>query len=264
MDNKRTRLLPPVIVLAAFLLLWQGAVWLLNTDAYILPSPSAIAKQAYDSGPDLAHHMRATLSITLLGFGIGAVIGFAIAALLHVIPWAKSGFYPLLVLSQNVPVMALGPLLVLWFGFGLLPRVILITLVTFFPVAVAMMTGLSKSDGSLRNYMRMIGASKSQLFWRLELPGSLPHLFSGLKIAASYSVISAIYAESIGSDSGLGYFILLARHGFETAKIFAAIAVIVLLSLALFGVIALAERLLVRGAASASASASARKEGRHS
>ena len=192
--------------------------------------------------------MWGTLRITLLGFGAGALLGFLIAALLHVIPWAKSGFYPLLVLSQNVPIMAIGPLLVLWFGFGMLPRVILIALVTFFPVAVAMMTGLSKSDGRLFEYMRMIGASPNQLFWRLELPGAMPHLFSGLKIAASYSVISAIYAEAIGSDSGLGYFILIAQHGFETVKVFAAIAVIVLLSLALFGVIALAERLFVRGA----------------
>ncbi|MBM7564542.1 ABC transporter permease [Paenibacillus sacheonensis] len=258
MGSKRTGLLPPVIVLAAVLLLWQAAVWLLNTDAYILPSPTAIAKQAYDSAPQLAHHMRSTLVMTLIGFVVGASLGFLIAALLHVIPWVKSGFYPLLVLSQNVPIMALGPLLVLWFGFGMLPRVILITLVTFFPVAVAMMTGLSKSDGGLYNYMRMIGATQSQLFWRMELPGSMPHLFSGLKIAASYSVISAIYAESIGSDSGLGYFILLAQHGFETAKVFAAIAVIVLLSLALFGVIALAERMFVRG------SASSRREGKQS
>ncbi|MFC4808543.1 ABC transporter permease [Paenibacillus sp. GCM10023250] len=249
MGNKRALLLPPAIVMAALLLLWQGAVWLFGTEAYVLPAPSAIAKQAMDSAPLLAHHMRATLGITLLGFGIGAAAGFLIAALLHVLPWVRAGFYPLLVLSQNVPVMAIGQLLVLWFGFGALPRVILIALVTFFPIAVATMTGLSKSDGKLYDYMRMIGASRSQLFWRLELPGAVPHLFSGLKIAASYAVISAIYAEAIGADSGLGYFMLIAQHGFETAKVFAAIGVIVLLSLALFGAIALAERLLARGAA---------------
>ncbi|RAP76340.1 ABC transporter permease [Paenibacillus montanisoli] len=245
MGNKR--ILPPVLVLALFLLIWQAAVALFQVDAYLLPSPIAIAKQIYDEHEQLLRHLLATLGMTLLGFGAGALLGFVLAGLLHLIPGAKAGFYPLLVLTQNVPLMALGPLLVLWFGFGTLPRVILITLVTFFPVAVAMLTGLMQSDEKLVNYLRMIGASKRKLFWRLELPSSVPHLFSGLKIAASYSVITAIYAESIGSSKGLGYYILLAQRGFETANVFAAIALIVLLSLVMFGAIALAEHLYNRG-----------------
>lgn len=262
MDNNRrnrNRILPPVIVLALFLILWQAAVRIFDIDAYVLPSPASIVKQGFDDWSSLLHHMKATLGITLLGFGIGAVLGFLLAALLHVIPGAKSGFYPILVLTQNVPLMALGPLLVIWFGFGLLPRVVLITLVTFFPVVVAMLTGLTQCDPKLMNYMRMIGAKRGHLFWRLELPSSVPHLFSGLKIAASYSVISAIYAESIGSNKGLGYYILLKQRGFETAKVFAAVAVIVLMSLILFGTITLLERLFVRGESSRTAAASRRR-----
>ncbi|MBW7460834.1 ABC transporter permease subunit, partial [Paenibacillus sepulcri] len=155
--------------------------------------------------------------------------------------------YPLLVLTQNVPVIALGSLLVVWFGFGILPRLILIMLVCFFPVVVAMLTGLTQSDPKLVDYMKMIGASKSQLFWRLELPNAVSYLFSGLKIAASYSVISAIYAESIGGSEGLGNFMLVSQRGWQTANVFSAIAIIVVLSLILFGIISLAEQILVRG-----------------
>ncbi|REE94332.1 ABC-type nitrate/sulfonate/bicarbonate transport system permease component [Paenibacillus taihuensis] len=262
MDNKQNRkFLPPVIVLALFLLIWQAAVRIFDIDAYVLPSPASIVKQGLNDWSSLLQHMKATLGITLLGFGIGAVLGFLLAALLHIIPGAKAGFYPLLVLTQNVPLMALGPLLVIWFGFGMMPRVVLITLVTFFPVVVAMLTGLTQCDPKLMNYMRMIGAKRAQLFWRLELPSSVPHLFSGLKIAASYSVISAIYAESIGSNKGLGYYILLKQRGFETAKVFAAVAVIVMLSLILFGAITLLERMFVRGRVPSTSSRLRRKKG---
>ena len=122
----------------------------------------------------------------------------------------------------------------------------LVMLVCFFPIAVAMLTGLTQSDPKLIEYMKMIGASKRQQFWRLELPNAMPYLFSGLKIAASYSVISAIYAESIGGSKGLGNYMEVSQRGCQTANVFSAIAIIVILSLLLFGLINLAERLLVR------------------
>ncbi|WP_274651597.1 ABC transporter permease [Paenibacillus humicola] len=245
-SNKR-KWLPPLAVFAAFLVVWQAAVVLLHIDEYVLPSPLVVAANTIAEAPRLLEHTKATLAITLIGFAAGSAAGFALAALLHLIPGARAGVYPLLVLTQNVPLMALGPLLVLWFGFGMMPRVLLIMLVCFFPVSVAMLTGLTQTDRALLNYMKMIGATRSQLFRRLELPSAVPYLFSGLKIAASYSVISAIYAESIGGSKGLGSFMLLSQRGFETANVFSAIAVIVLLSLALFGLIAAAERLFLRG-----------------
>ena len=144
--------------------------------------------------------------------------------------------------SGNGVGTASGRLVWLWY----FAWVILIVLVCFFPVAVAMLTGLTQSDPKLADYMNMIGASR-QRFWRLELPGSVPYLFSGLKIAASYSVISAIYAEATGASKGLGYYMELSKNGFKTANVFAAIAIIVMLSLLFFGLINLAERLLLRG-----------------
>ena len=247
MDSKLRKWLPPFLVFAVFLMVWQAAVDLFHIDEYILPSPLVIARNTLAVAPRLLEHTQETLTITLIGFAAGAAAGFVLAALLHLLPGARAGLYPLLVLTQNVPLMALGPLLVLWFSFGMLPRVLLIMLVCFFPVAVAMLTGLTQTERALMNYMRMIGASRRTLFLRLELPCAVPYLFSGLKIAASYSVISAIYAEAIGGSKGLGSFMLISQHGFETSNVFSAIAVIVLLSFALFGFIAAAERLCLRG-----------------
>jgi ABC-type nitrate/sulfonate/bicarbonate transport system permease component len=238
---------PPAIVLALFIAAWQAAVTLLDIPDYELPAPLDIAANTIAEAPRLLEHLRSTVSTTLLGFAAGAAAGFLLAALLHLLPGARAGLYPLLVLSQNVPVMALGPLLVIWFGFGMVPRVLLVILVCFFPVVVAMLSGLTQTDRGLMNYMKMIGASRRQLFLRLELPASLPYLFSGLKLAASYSVISAIYAEAIGGSKGLGSYMLLSQRGFELTNEFSAIAVVILLSLLMFAVIAAAEKLVLRG-----------------
>lgn len=145
-----------------------------------------------------------------------------------------------------MPSIALGPLLIIWFGFGLLPKIVLITLVCFFPVAVAAMGGLAQSDRVMLNYMKMAGASNWQIFTKLELPGSLPSLFSGLKISATYAVMGAVVAEWIGADKGIGYYMLLQKASYRTDRMFVAIVIIVLLSLVLFALIALLERWLVR------------------
>ncbi|UVI32443.1 ABC transporter permease [Paenibacillus spongiae] len=237
---------PPAAVLASLIVIWQAAVMLFGIEDYVLPSPLDIAKEFVSVAPRLFEHASATLGITLLGFAAGSAAGMLLAALLHLVPWVKAGFYPLLVLTQNVPVFVLINLFVIWFGFGMMPRVLLLMLVCFFPVAVAMLTGLTQADPKLVNYMKMIGATKRQLFWRLELPGSISYLFSGLKIAASYSVISAIYAESNGADKGLGKFIQLASNGWQTSRLFVGIVTIITISLLLFGAITIAEKLSVR------------------
>ena len=207
MASKASRLgaiWPPALVMAAFLLVWEAAVRLSGVEPWLLPGPSLIWHDAWRALPRLTEHTVATLQLTLLGFAGGTAAGFALAALLHLLPLVRSGVYPILVLSQNVPIIAIGPLLVVWFGFGLLPKLLLVILVCFFPVCVAMLSGLQGTDPALERYMRMIGAGRWQRFISLELPGSITHLFSGLKIAASYSVTSAVVAEWIGSSRGLG------------------------------------------------------------
>ncbi|WP_342563986.1 ABC transporter permease [Paenibacillus sp. FSL R7-0345] len=237
---------PPLVAVVLFLGIWQLAVSAFGIEAWILPGPGAIARSSADNAASIWSHTAATLRLTLIGFPIGTGVGLIVALLLHLLPWLKRALYPLLILSQNVPSIALAPLLVIWFGFGLLPKIVLITLVCFFPVAVAAMGGLAQSDRMMMNYMKMAGASKWQIFTKLELPGSLPSLFSGVKISATYAVMGAVVAEWIGADKGLGYYMLLQKSAYRTDNVFVAIAIIVLLSLVLFAIIALAERWLVR------------------
>ncbi|MBT2289953.1 ABC transporter permease [Paenibacillus albidus] len=237
---------PPFVAVIFFLAVWQLAVSLFRIEAWILPSPSGIAREFTGNAAGIWTHTAATLRLTMIGFPIGTGVGLVVALLLHLLPWAKRAFYPLLILSQNVPSIALGPLLVIWFGFGLLPKIVLITLVCFFPVAVAAMGGLAQSDRVMMNYMKMAGASKWQIFTKLELPHSLPALFSGVKISATYAVMGAVVAEWIGADKGIGYYMLLQKSAYRTDRMFVAIVIIVLLSLVLFALIALLEKWLVR------------------
>ncbi|MFF2484545.1 ABC transporter permease [Paenibacillus sp. NPDC058071] len=249
MDNKRQawrKAAPPALLLATLLLAWEAAVDWGGIPEWQLPAPSAVLAEMASIWPRLMEHTAATVKLALIGFAGGATAGFALASLLHLLPSARTAVYPLLVLSQNVPVVAIGPLLVMWLGYGILPKLMLVWMVCFFPVSVAILQGLKDTDPALRNYMRMIGASRGQLFWRLELPNAVTHLFSGLKIAASYAVLSAIVAEWIGAQKGLGYFMLLSSKGFQPNRVFAAVFLIVTMSLLLFGLVALAEKAVVR------------------
>ncbi|MBD2846140.1 ABC transporter permease [Paenibacillus sp. IB182496] len=246
MGNKWLAYWPSAAVMTALLLLWQGAVIVFDIEEWFLPGPAAIVRETAAIWPRLLEHTGATLRLTLLGYALGTTAGIAVGMLFHLAPGLRRSTYPLLVLSQNVPIIVLGPLLLMWLGFGMLPKIVLLVLVCFFPVSVAMLAGLGSADSSLTNYMRMIGAGNWTIFRRLELPHAVPSLFSGLKIAAAYSVTSAIVAEWIGASKGLGYFIQLSARGFQAPRVFAAVLIIVLLSMLLFGAVALAERRLLR------------------
>lgn len=249
MGNRRSvwsKIWPPAIVLTALLACWQTASSLGLFQQWLLPSPISIVQEAIRIWPRLMTHTEATVQLTLLGFAGGSAVGFVLAALLHLIPGVRAAVYPLLVLSQNVPVIAIAPILTMLLGWGLLPKALLVIMVCFFPITVAMLSGLMNTDAQLRNYLQMIGIRKWQLFWRLELPHAVVHLFSGLKIAASYSVLSAVVAEWLGTNKGLGSFMLISSKGFMPERVFAAVIIIVALSLTLFGLVTLAERLVIR------------------
>ncbi|RXZ77007.1 ABC transporter permease [Paenibacillaceae bacterium] len=246
MASKLRSIWPPAAVIVALLVVWQLAVWVFGIEAWLLPGPDEIYRQAAAIWPRLWEHVQATIRLAALGFTAGVAVGIVLAALLHLIPGARAGAMPLLVLSQNVPTIVLYPLLMIWFGLGLMPKLLLIVLVCFFPVAVSMLGGLAQSDPRLMNYMQMIGASKWQIFRRLELPHAVPYLFTGLKIAATYSITGVIVAEWMGASKGVGYFIKLSSSSFMTARVFAGVLIIVVLSLAVFGIIALLERWFIR------------------
>ena len=174
------------------------------------------------------------------------VLGLITAILLYLIPYLKDALYPLLILSQNIPTIVLAPLLVIWFGFGMLPKIIVITLVCFFPVTVAALDGFKQTPSELKHYLAMAGANKRQMFWKLEFPYAFPSIFSGIKISATYSVLGAVISEWFGAKEGIGVYMTLASSSFRTDRVFVAIFVIMILSLLLFALIQGLEKILVR------------------
>ncbi|MBD1380277.1 ABC transporter permease [Bacillus sp. IB182487] len=214
---------------------------------WLIPRPSAILLEGIQSFGDFRHHIFSTIRLTLVGFTIGTSIGIVLSILLHLLPKIKDMLYPLLILSQNVPIIVLAPLLVIWFGFGLLPKVIVISLVCFFPVVISALDGFRQTPSEWKHYVKMMGASRSQLFWKLEMPYALPAIFSGLKISATYSVMGAVISEWLGAKSGIGVYMTLASSSFRTDRVFVAILTIMIVSLLFFALIVYLERLFIKG-----------------
>jgi ABC-type nitrate/sulfonate/bicarbonate transport system permease component len=236
----------PFFVLLLLFFIWELVVKKANVPEWLLPAPTQIIIEGISGWESFSAHLIATTKLGVSGFAIGVGIGLLTAVLLHVIPFVRESVYPLLILSQNVPVIVLAPLLVIWFGFGVLPKMIVITLVCFFPVTVAALDGFKQTASDLIHFMRMAGASRQQLFWKLELPHALPSIFSGIKISATYSIMGAVISEWLGAKSGIGVYMTLASSSFRTDRVFVAIFAIMALSLIFFGIIMLVERLFIR------------------
>lgn len=236
------------IIFIAFLLsIWELIVRFADVPHWLLPAPSAILKEGFQSYDTFLPHALATVQLAILGLAIGILCGLTVAVILHRFTFIRELFYPILIMSQNVPVLVLAPLLIIWFGFGLLPKLIIICLVCFFPIVISAMDGFRQTSPELRYYFEMIGATKAQTFWKLEWPYAYPAIFSGIKIAATYSVMGAVIAEWLGAKKGIGVYMTLAQSSFRTDRVFVAIFAIVFLSLLLFSVIRLIEKLVVKG-----------------
>jgi ABC-type nitrate/sulfonate/bicarbonate transport system permease component len=240
------KFLPPVVSLALFILLWQAACRVFSLPPYILPDPLRIAERMGEESSLLLKHVVATFQLALMGVVIGVVCGMAVALVLHFIPLLRVAVSPHIVMSQNIPLIVMGPLLMIWFGFGLTPKLILLVIVCFFPIAWSMLAGLRHAEPHLREYLAMIGASRWQILRRLELPASLPYFFSGLKITTTYSISSVVVAEWLGASKGIGYYLYLKFKGYDTAAVFGAVVCIIALSLLFYGAAVLLERLVIR------------------
>lgn len=236
-----------IIFIAFLLFIWELIIHVANIPQWLLPAPSAIVVEGIHSYQTFLPHVIATIQLALLGLTIGVLCGLSVAVLLHRSATMRAFVYPILIVSQNVPVLVLAPLLIIWFGFGLLPKLIIICLVCFFPIVIAAMDGFRQTSPELKHYFAMIGASKRQTFWKLEWPFAYPSIFSGIKIAATYSVMGAVIAEWLGAKKGIGVYMTLAQSSFRTDRVFVAIFAIVLLSLLLFSGIRLLEKLIVKG-----------------
>lgn len=233
--------------LLVLFLLWELLIRITETPKWILPAPSDVIKEAAASFNDFYGHLLSTICLAIVGLVLGCTVGLLISIILHRLPKVNEVLYPLLILSQNIPTIVLAPLLIIWFGFGLLPKLIVISLVCFFPIVVSSMDGFKQTAPELKHYMEMIGASRKQTFWKLEFPHALPSIFSGLKIAATYSVMGAVISEWLGAKKGIGVYMTLAQSSFRIDRVFVAIGFIMLLSISLFGVIRLLEKLVVKG-----------------
>lgn len=248
----KRRLLLPALLLAALVGAWQVAAStgaladLLNLESFLVPSPAEIAKALWDSGSLVLENARVTLEEIVLGFLIGLALGLGFGFLLRPFETLRLTTYPLIVASQAIPILVFAPILVVWFGFGIGPKLAVVALVCFFPVAVATADGLRSVDPEAVKMMRTLDASRAQLLWRLEAPTSLPFAFSGAKIGATFAPIAAVFGEWVGAESGLGRLILQDNAQLNTSRVFAAAFVLAAIALALYGLLALAERRVVR------------------
>lgn len=245
MRNAWNKIWRPAVVLLLLLIIWQISVTFFQIEEWLLPSPLSIGREALTSWESFSLHLLSTTKLSLYGFLIGTAVGLVIAITLHRVTFLRKAIYPLLILTQNIPIIVLAPLLIIWFGFGLLPKLIIITLVCFFPITIACLDGFMQTPAELKHYMKMSGANSRQLFWKLEWPFSLPSFFSGLKISATYSVMGAVISEWLGAKSGVGVYMNLASSSFRTDRVFVAIFAIMILSLLFFFIIQLLEKWFV-------------------
>jgi ABC-type nitrate/sulfonate/bicarbonate transport system permease component len=236
---------PPAILVALFLAAWELYARVSGVSPFVLPAPSDILGSLWTFRDQAARHAIPTIVETLAGFAvsIGAAVGAAVA--MDRLPIVRRAVAPLMIGSQTIPIVAIAPLIVVWFGFGLAPKILVVVLVTFFPITVSLLDGFASTPAEATDLMRSFGASGGQTFRKLRWPSGLPALFTGLRISATYAVIAAVIAEYVGATEGLGIWMVLSQRSFRTDLVFAAILLTAVLSIALFALVVAVERAVI-------------------
>ncbi len=235
----------PAAFAALVLGAWQLYVAVSGISETSLPAPTQIAEAFWNERQLLIDNTWITVQEILLGYLAAIAVGVTLAVLIHSSKLIERAVYPWLVVSQMVPIPAIAPIIVIWTGFDLRPKIIVIALVSFFPIAVNTIDGLKAAEPELLNLLKTLRASRWQRFLKAQLPAALPFVFSGLKVAAAFSVIGAVFAEWVGASEGLGYLILLLNNQTATAEMFAVIVLLALIGISLFLVVTLVEHLLL-------------------
>lgn len=235
----------PTIFFFILIFLWEIIVNIGLIERYILPSPTDIIKVFPSMHPDIWQHVITTIQEASLGFIIAILLAIILAILMDNVSIIKKALYPIIIISQTVPIIALAPLFAAWFGFGKFPKVVVVILVCFFPILVSLIHGLESVDKDLLNLLKSMGASRFQIFKMVKFPASLISFFSGLRIAATYSIMGAIIGEWLGGKSGLGVYMIRVKQSFALDKFFAAIIIIVVLSILLFKGITILQGILM-------------------
>lgn len=232
------------ILLGLFiLLLWEGAAIIGWLPQFIIPAPSEIIKALINQWQTLGYNSWITLNQALVGLFFGIILAFIFAVAMDRVPLIRRAVYPYLVVSQTIPTVAIAPILVLWLGYGMLPKVVLVVLTTLFPIVINILEGFASVDKDSINLLELMDANYGQILWHVKLPASLSYFFSGLKISVSYAFVASVVAEWLGGFEGLGVYMIRAKNAFAYDNMFAAIIVISTVSLLLLGAVALIERI---------------------
>jgi ABC-type nitrate/sulfonate/bicarbonate transport system permease component len=236
---------PAALILVALLSVWEGYVRLFSVPKWLLPAPSVIAATLVTSRALLARHSLITLLEVLIGCGLSLIVGASLAA---AIVWSRTlerVLYPVVIASQTIPIIVIAPLLLVWVGYGLTPKVIVVALIAFFPIVVNTVDGLKSVDPDTVNLMRTLGAKRWHIFLKVQVPASLPFFFSGTRVAMAVSVIGAVIGEWVGSSQGLGYLMIRSKPQFLTERVFAAIVILSAMGIGLFVVLGVIEKLAI-------------------
>ena len=236
------RNIPSVAAVALFLIIWQTVCITGLIPSYMLPSPIEVVKAFVSDFPLLVENSVITLQEAFIGLILGVSVGFFVAVLMDTFDILYKAFYPLLIITQTIPSVAIAPLLVLWLGYEMTPKIVLIIISTFFPVTVGLLDGFRSADKDSVGLLRSMGATRFQIFGYIKFPSALPQLFSGLRIAAAYSVVGAVISEWLGGFGGLGVYMTRVKKAFAFDKMFAVIFLISAISLALMALVGFAEK----------------------
>ncbi len=245
MNRRWTRFVAPIVLLLILLAIWEVVARGLHVPDFILPSPSQIAIVFVEHFTELAWHGAVTLLEMALGLALGALSGIALAIAVFYSPLLDKALYPLIIGSQMIPVFAIAPILIVWMGYGLWPKVTVAALISFFPLVVNVSDGLREPSEGAVDLFRSMGATRMQIFRKLRWPACLPTLFSGLRVSTTLAVVGATIGEWVGAHQGLGYLMLQSNARLRTSLVFAAIVMLSLLGLLLFGAIRIIERRVV-------------------
>lgn len=229
----------PILVIIALLIFWELVVRITGIPLYVLPAPSDMLAAFVEDLPALLGHSAVTVMEALTGLGISIVVGIFIGILIDAMPTFKKCIYPILVVTQTVPVIVLAPIFIIYMGFGYAPKILTVVLMCFFPIVVSFSDGLGEMDQGYLNLVNTYGGSRLQIYRIVKIPMAMISLLSGLKVAATYSISGAVVGEWIASQSGLGYYILRAKNSYMLDKVFACVLMIILLSLLMNGLVKL-------------------------
>jgi ABC-type nitrate/sulfonate/bicarbonate transport system permease component len=239
------RIGPALLIVGAVLVAWELYVAWSGISPIVLPAPSRIVAALVEYRDLAWRHTLPTLWETVVGFSISVAAAVAVAVVMDQVGVVRRALYPILVASQTIPVLAIAPLMIIWFGFGLMPKVLVIVLVTFFPIVVALLDGFASTEPQAIDLLRTLGATDRQIFRKVRLPTALPFFFTGLRISVTYAVIGAVFGEYVGAYEGLGIWMQLSKNAFRTDLVFVAILITAALSVGLFLVVGALERFVI-------------------